>query len=326
MIELAADPLVQGFTTNPTLMRQAGIDDYATFVKELTTQITEHPISFEVISDDFAEMERQALLPARVRRQRLREDPDHRHLRRERGTADGAARRGRGVGERDRADDPRSGPRRRRRARRRTAGGDLGVRGPDRGCRDRPGARSWREAKSILRAHPNLELLWASPREVLNVVQADQVGCDIITLTPDLMKKLPRPGSRSRRVLARHRADVPRRRGRREVRALTSPSTRASVFEPVASLPDQGEWQYGLDRVAGDVLDRPQQESSTSATHGVHQRLGPVAWNGSTIPTAGNASRGPARRERMIAPSVLGKPEPGWWNGRHDGLKMALRI
>ena len=61
MIALADDPLVQGFTTNPTLMRQAGIADYSTFVKELTTQITELPISFEVISDDFAEMERQAL-------------------------------------------------------------------------------------------------------------------------------------------------------------------------------------------------------------------------------------------------------------------------
>src|SRR4051794_20443351 len=61
MLALAQDPVIQGFTTNPTLMRQAGIDDYAAFVKDLATQITTHPISFEVISDDFSEMERQAL-------------------------------------------------------------------------------------------------------------------------------------------------------------------------------------------------------------------------------------------------------------------------
>ena len=65
MLELAADPLIQGFTTNPTLMRQAGVADYAAFVKELTSQITDKPISFEVIADEFDEMERQALLPPR---------------------------------------------------------------------------------------------------------------------------------------------------------------------------------------------------------------------------------------------------------------------
>ena len=75
-------------------------------------------------------------------------------------------------------------------------------------------------AKQILDEHANLELLWASPREVLNVVQADEAGCDIITLTPDLLSKLALARPRPRRLLARHGEDVPRRRRRREVHLL----------------------------------------------------------------------------------------------------------
>src|SRR5471030_2917932 len=64
MIELAANPLIQGFTTNPTLMRQAGIADYETFARDILEVITDRPISFEVFSDDFEDMERQAALIA----------------------------------------------------------------------------------------------------------------------------------------------------------------------------------------------------------------------------------------------------------------------
>jgi transaldolase len=189
MIELAADPLVQGFTTNPTLMRQAGIEDYSMFVKELTAHITTHPISFEVISDDFAEMERQALC--------LRDFGDNvfvkipitntagessAHLM-ARLAAAGVSVNATALMTLDQV---------------RTATDVLGGGPPavisvfagriaDAGIDPCP---IMAEAKSILAAHPNLELLWASPREVLNVVQADAVGCDIITVTPDLMKKL----------------------------------------------------------------------------------------------------------------------------------------
>ena len=189
MIELAADPLVQGFTTNPTLMRQAGIDDYATFVKELTTQITEHPISFEVISDDFVEMERQALC--------LREFGDNVFVKIPITDTSGASAAplmarlaAAGVSVNATAlmtlDQVRC-------ATDALGGGPPAVisvfagRIADAGIEPGP---IMAEAKSILRSHPNLELLWASPREVLNVVQADQVGCDIITMTPDLLKKL----------------------------------------------------------------------------------------------------------------------------------------
>src|ERR1700733_339736 len=60
MVALAKDPIIQGFTTNPTLMRKAGVADYAAFAKEILAEIKNKPISFEVFSDDFAEMERQA--------------------------------------------------------------------------------------------------------------------------------------------------------------------------------------------------------------------------------------------------------------------------
>jgi transaldolase len=189
MIELAADPLVQGFTTNPTLMRQAGITDYATFVKELTTQITEHPISFEVISDDFAEMERQALC--------LRDFGDNVFVKIPITDTSGASAAplmarlaAAGVSVNATAlmtlDQVRV-------ASAALGGGPPAVisvfagRIADAGIEPGP---IMAEAKAILRAHPNLELLWASPREVLNLLQADQVGCDIITMTPELIRKV----------------------------------------------------------------------------------------------------------------------------------------
>ena len=61
MLKLASDPLIKGFTTNPTLMRQAGIRDYEGFAREIVAHIPDRPISFEVFSDELAEMEEQAL-------------------------------------------------------------------------------------------------------------------------------------------------------------------------------------------------------------------------------------------------------------------------
>ena len=61
MLALAENPLIKGFTTNPTLMRKAGVADYEAFAREALAAITDRPISFEVFADDFEEMERQAL-------------------------------------------------------------------------------------------------------------------------------------------------------------------------------------------------------------------------------------------------------------------------
>src|SRR5579872_1863508 len=60
MVELAADPRIRGFTTNPTLMRKAGHTDYAMFAKSLLQEVTDHPISFEVLADDAAGIEHEA--------------------------------------------------------------------------------------------------------------------------------------------------------------------------------------------------------------------------------------------------------------------------
>ena len=77
----AEDPLIQGFTTNPTLMRQAGVDDYEQFAREALEVVDGKPISFEVFSDEFDEMERQARRIAALGRERLRQDPGHQHRR-----------------------------------------------------------------------------------------------------------------------------------------------------------------------------------------------------------------------------------------------------
>ena len=79
ILELAKNPLIAGFTTNPTLMRKAGVTDYESFGRELTRAIPDRPFSFEVLSDDFDEMEQQALQHCGLGRKRLRENPHHQH-------------------------------------------------------------------------------------------------------------------------------------------------------------------------------------------------------------------------------------------------------
>ena len=190
IVELAANPLIRGFTTNPTLMRQAGIDDYATFVKDLTSRIADHPISFEVISDDFAEMERQALglhdlgdnvyvkIPI-TNTSGVSATPLMARL-----AVEGVSVNATALLTLEQV----------RGAAAALGGGPPAVisvfagRVADAGVEPVPLMTA---AKQILHEYSNLELLWASPREVLNVLQADAAGCDIITLTPDLLRKLP---------------------------------------------------------------------------------------------------------------------------------------
>jgi transaldolase len=190
---LASNDLVCGFTTNPTLMRSAGVDDYATFVKELTSQITDRPISFEVISDDFAEMERQALVLHGVASNVVVKIPitdtsgASAAPLMARLAAAGVSVNATAIMTVDQVA---------------TAAAVLGGGPPavisvfagriaDAGVDPVP---VMRDAKRIVARHANLELLWASPREILNVVQADAAGCDIITMTPDLLRKLPSLG------------------------------------------------------------------------------------------------------------------------------------
>jgi transaldolase len=187
---LSADPAIDGFTTNPTLMRKAGITDYARFAREALAIVPDRPISFEVFSDDFDEMVRQARLIAswgehvyvKIPVTDTAGAPTDAVLRRL--SADGVKLNVTGLMTLPQVD----------RVMRCVEGGPSAFvsvfagRIADAGIDPVP---VMKRAVETLASAPNLELLWASPREILNIVQADQIGCQIITVTLDLLAKLP---------------------------------------------------------------------------------------------------------------------------------------
>ena len=189
MRRLANLSYIQGLTTNPTLMAQAGVSNYESFAKEVLTFIQGKPISFEVFSDDFDDMERQA--------NKIAGWGDNIYVKIPVTNTKGAS----------------SAALVKRLA---SNGVKLNVTAiltldqvstiHDALLPDTPAivsvfagrvADTGRDpipmmaaARELLADQPKTELLWASPREVLNVIQADQSGCDIITATPDILKKL----------------------------------------------------------------------------------------------------------------------------------------
>jgi transaldolase len=189
ILELCKDPLIQGFTTNPTLMRKAGVTQYEAFAKDVLRVIEDRPISFEVFSDEFAEMETQAMKIASWGENVYVKIP----VTNTRGASSAPlitrlARRGVKVNatalltvgqvqELARA----------------LAGGTPSIisvfagRIADTGIDPLPVMKA---ALEVVAPHSNIEIIWASPRELFNVVQADQIRCHIITVTPDLLKKL----------------------------------------------------------------------------------------------------------------------------------------
>jgi transaldolase len=189
ILALAADPRIAGFTTNPTLMRKAGLKDYAKFAQDLLEQVTEHPISFEVFADEPREIARQARLISGWGGNVYVKVPV---------TTTGGESLASVV--RDLSEDGiqvnvtalftpaqvelitaavRDG-----------APSNISVfagRIADAGIDPVP---IMARAVEIMADAPRAELIWASPREILNVVQAGQIGCHIITVTHDLLKKL----------------------------------------------------------------------------------------------------------------------------------------
>ena len=189
MLEMYAKPFVTGLTTNPTLMKKAGITDYRAFCKEILTSIKDKPLSFEVFSDDFSEMERQAMeiaswgenvyvkIPVTNTKQetcyalvkKLAAQKVKLNV-----TALMTLTQVRDV----------------------VASLDPNVpsyfsvfagRVADTGFDPVP---LMAKAVEILKAAPASELIWASPRELLNIFQADDIGCHVITVTNDILKKL----------------------------------------------------------------------------------------------------------------------------------------
>src|SRR5579871_3613696 len=190
MLESARDPRIAGFTTNPTLMRKAGISDYRAFAREVLAAIRDKPISFEVFADDVPEMRRQAKEIATWGSNVYVKIPVT-NTKRE--STESLVRELAGAGVKlnvtaictlEQVRD----------VARALAGGAPSVvsvfagRIADTGRDPIP---LMKEALQICRASaPTAELLWASPRELLNIIQAAEMGCDIITVTPDLLKKL----------------------------------------------------------------------------------------------------------------------------------------
>ena len=190
ILELADNPWIRGGTTNPTLMRKAGITDYEAFGRSLARAIPERPFSFEVLSDDFDQMEQQAMqiatwgenvyvkipitdtrgrsaapLVTRLAQQGVKVNVTALMTLEQVDTMVPALRHG-----------PAS------------CISIFAGRIADTGCDPLPILCG---ALARIRAYPQIELIWASPRELFNIVQADEIGCHIITVTHDLLKKLP---------------------------------------------------------------------------------------------------------------------------------------
>jgi transaldolase len=187
---LAADPLIKGFTTNPTLMRAAGIDDYEAFARRVLARVPGFPISFEVFADEFDEMERQARRIAswgnsvyvKIPVTNTRGEPSGDLLRSL--AADGIHLNVTALLTLDQVSCATewlaAGP-----------SSFISVFAGRIADTGRDPLPLMRQALEIMAPHPHLELIWASPREILNVVQADEIGCHVITVTHDLLKKLP---------------------------------------------------------------------------------------------------------------------------------------
>jgi len=189
MRRLSAKAGIRGFTTNPTLMRNAGVRDYARFAREVLDTIHDRPISFEVLADDFCIMEREAREIASWGRNVYVKIPITNTL----GTtsievihklsADGVKVNVTAVmtlRQVSAAVDALAGG----------APSNVSIFAGRIADTGRDPVPMVREAVAIAAAQPSIEVLWASPREVLNVAQADNAGCHIITLTTDLLNKL----------------------------------------------------------------------------------------------------------------------------------------
>jgi transaldolase len=189
MLEMYGNPWIQGFTTNPTLMRKAGVSDYEGFARDILECISDRPISFEVFSDEFCEMERQARKIATWGENVYVKIP----VTNTQGVS--SAKLVRKLADADiklnvtallafeqvqeMAMALSDGP-----------PGIISVFAGRIADTGRDPIPIMTAAVELLHSYPNIELIWASPRELLNIFQADAIGCHIITATNDILKKL----------------------------------------------------------------------------------------------------------------------------------------
>jgi len=189
MLAMVKKPFIKGLTTNPTLMRKAGVADYEAFAKDILSVIKDVPLSFEVFSDDFAEMRKQAYkiaswganvyvkipvtntqgetcyaLAKELAAAQIKQNI----------TAVFTLEQVQAV-----TDALAQGPS----AYVSIFAGRIADTGRD-------PVPLMKKAIEVLKPHRQLELIWASPREILNVFQANEIGCHIITVTSDILNKL----------------------------------------------------------------------------------------------------------------------------------------
>lgn len=184
-----ANPLIKGITTNPTLMRSAGVTNYEAFARDLLNAVGSLPVAFEVIADDFSEMERQARKISAWAENVYATIPiTNTRGETAMGLASRLARSGvkvnvTGVLTLDQV---------------RYAATALGGGAPSMisvfagriGDTGRDPIPILTSAVKLVSTYPNVELLWADPRELLNIFQANDVGCQIITATESVLSKL----------------------------------------------------------------------------------------------------------------------------------------
>lgn len=189
MQEMYLNPIIKGFTTNPTLMRKVGITDYKAFAHKVLKAIPDRPISFEVFADDFDEMERQAMeisswgknINVKIPVTNTKQDFSGPLIQRlsKAGvsinvTAVTTLEQVSNITALLASDTP-------------AIISVFAGRIADTGRDPLP---LMAEALKIMGTKPQAQLLWASPRELLNVFHADSIGCHIITATNDILKKL----------------------------------------------------------------------------------------------------------------------------------------
>jgi len=188
MIDMSRRPYISGFTTNPTLMRKAGITDYQRFAREALAAIPDRTISFEVLSDELSEMERQAMEIAGWGSQVYVKIPVTNTCRQP--TYD-LVRRLSAAGVKVNVTALMTLPQVRAVADAVSEGAPSCIsvfagRIADTG---RDPVPMMAAAVELLKVAPGAELIWASPRELLNVFQADAIGCHIITVTNDILNR-----------------------------------------------------------------------------------------------------------------------------------------
>ncbi len=193
MLRFYANPLIRGFTTNPTLMRSAGVKNYEAFAREILDVIRDRPISFEVFADNFGEMERQARKIAAWGENVYVKIPISNTKRQSSMELAGQLAHS-GVKVNITAvltlDQVRA-------AANALTGGSPGIisifagRIADTGRDPVPTVAA---AVDLVSAYSNIELIWASPRELLNIFQANDAGCHIITVPETILSKLETVG------------------------------------------------------------------------------------------------------------------------------------